>query len=91
MTVAYDASAADFARELKTLGFDVVLYKKASYYDAFIYRTQNFSTLKNVVASNEKVFLLNVDGLTPLHASQILNSRTYSPIFSHQTSISRLN
>ena len=85
MTVAVQKGLEHIAEALRQYGFDVVIYGEYNYpVDALVYLGESMPLTSSVSSVNHEhhgVFMINARGKSAEDIAQILNRRTYTPLF----------
>lgn len=84
MTVAIQNGLENLASSLRDYGFDVVKYGQYNYpIDALIYSGTHMPYTSSVSSGENTggVFMVNAYGKSPSEIVQILQRRTYTPLF----------
>lgn len=85
MTVAVQKGLEHLAEALRGYGFDVVIYGEYQYpVDALVYMGERMPLTQSVSSANHAhhgVFMINARGKSTDEIAQILNRRTYTPLF----------
>ncbi|MGI6169582.1 MAG: hypothetical protein ACOYI4_07785 [Christensenellales bacterium] len=82
MVVAYQEGLEYLAHSLSQHGFQPVPYAQSRYADALLYHETGQGLLNRLPGDTGRLLLVNVYGKSLQQIIDILNHRTYTPLFS---------